>query len=107
PREAYAPTPAQSAARRLSNLCLRYLGTIDDAPAHALVVEQYGRADNMTDTIGALAALRDSTSPARDALYASFEAKWRDEPLVLDKWFALHAKSARDDALDTVRALLA
>jgi aminopeptidase N len=106
PGEAYAPAPAQSAARRLSNLCLRYLGMIDDARAHALVVEQYDRADNMTDTIGTLAALRDSTSSARDTLYRSFEAKWRDEPLVLDKWFALQAKSRRVDTLDTVRALL-
>ena len=107
PREAYAPAPAQVAARRLSNLCLRYLGTLDDAHAHALVVRQYERADNMTDTIAALAALRDSAAETRQALYRSFEAKWRDEPLVLDKWFALQARSLRDDALDTVRALLA
>jgi aminopeptidase N len=107
PREAYAPAPAQSAARRLSNRCLRYLGMIDDARAHAVVVEQYDRADNMTDTIGALVALRDSTSSAHDTLYRAFEAKWRDEPLVLDKWFALQAKSLRNDTLDTVRALLA
>ncbi|HET9751077.1 MAG TPA: aminopeptidase N [Casimicrobiaceae bacterium] len=107
PREPYEPTPAQAAARRLSNLCLRYLGMIDDAQSQTLVVEQYERADNMTDTIGALVALRDSTSSARDTLYRSFEAKWRDEPLVLDKWFALQAKSLRDDTLGTVRALLA
>jgi aminopeptidase N len=61
----------------------------------------------MTDTIGALSALRDSTAPARETIYASFEAKWRDEPLVLDKWFALQAKSLRDDTLATVRTLLA
>jgi aminopeptidase N len=107
PREAYAPTPAQSGSRRLSNLCLRYLGTLDDAAAHALVSGQYERADNMTDTIAALTALRDSTSPVRERLFAAFEAKWRDEPLVLDKWFALQAKSLRDDTLETVRALLA
>ncbi|MEO8676604.1 MAG: aminopeptidase N C-terminal domain-containing protein, partial [Casimicrobiaceae bacterium] len=36
-----------------------------------------------------------------------FEAKWRDEPLVLDKWFALQAASQRPDTLVRVRALLA
>jgi aminopeptidase N len=61
----------------------------------------------MTDAIGALAALRDSASPVRDELYAAFEARWRDEPLVLDKWFTLQAKSQRAGVLDTVRALAA
>jgi aminopeptidase N len=107
PAGAYAPTPAQVGARRMANLCLRYLGTLDDAGAHALVARQYARADNMTDAIGALFALRDSTAAARDDLYGAFEAKWRDEPLVLDKWFALQARSARADTLDTVRGLLA
>jgi aminopeptidase N len=107
PREAYAPTTAQAGMRRMSNLCLRYLGALDDDASHALATRQYERADNMTDAIAALFALRDSMSVAHDALYAAFEAKWRDEPLVLDKWFALQAKSLRDDTLATVRTLLA
>jgi aminopeptidase N len=69
PREAYAPTQAQIGARSLSNLCLRYLGALDDERARALVVEQYRRADNMTDSLAALAALRDCAVPARDELF--------------------------------------
>jgi aminopeptidase N len=107
PREAYAPTTMQAGMRRLSNLCLRYVGAVDDDAAHALAIGQYERADNMTDSIAALFALRDSASNAHDALYGAFEAKWRDEPLVLDKWFALQAKSLRADTLATVRSLLA
>ncbi len=107
PKAAYAPTPGQTGARSLSNLCLRYLGALDDDAAHALATRQYGAADNMTDAIAALAALRDSASAARALLYSRFEAKWHDEPLVLDKWFALQAKSLRTDTLDTVRALVA
>ena len=107
PRGPYSPTPEQAGARSLSNLCLRYLCVIDDAAAHGLAREQYDASDNMTDAIGALAAMRDSSSSARDGLYARFEAKWRDEPLVLDKWFALQARSLRADTLATVRALVA
>ncbi|MGE5171883.1 MAG: aminopeptidase N [Rudaea sp.] len=107
PRDAYAPTQAQIGARSLSNLCLRYLGALDDERAHALVVEQYRRADNMTDSLAALAALRDSAAPARDELFGDFEATWRDEPLVLDKWFTLQAKSQRADTLAAVRTLVA
>jgi aminopeptidase N len=107
PRGAYSPAPGQAGARRLSNLCLRYLGVLDDDRVHALVREQYDAADNMTDSIAALAALRDSVAPTRDDLYVRFEAKWRSEPLVLDKWFALQARSFRADTLGTVRALIA
>jgi aminopeptidase N len=107
PREAYALTRPQIAARSLSNRCLRYLCALDDAQAHELAMRQYRGADNMTDAIAALAALRDARSDVRDELYASFEAQWRDEPLVLDKWFALQAKSFRDDVLGTVRGLIA
>jgi aminopeptidase N len=106
-RATYAPTPAQIGARKLANTCLRYLGCLDDAAAHALVVGQYDAADNMTDTVGALTAIKDSASAARFDLFARFEAKWRDEPLVLDKWFTLEAMSTRKGTLARVRELLA
>jgi len=107
PRAPYAWTPAQTGARSLANACLRYIACVDDDRADSLARSHYDGADNMTDVIGALEALRDSRSKTRDALYASFERRWRDEPLVLDKWFSLQAKSLRDDTLRTVRALIA
>jgi aminopeptidase N len=106
PHGPYAPTPIQVGARSLANVCLRYLGAMDDERVHALVRTQYEAADNMTDAIAALDALRDSRSTTREALYAHFENRWRDEPLVLDKWFGLQARSLRDDALVTVRSLI-
>ena len=107
PRVAYAWEPGQAGQRSLANRCLRYLGVLDDDAAHALVTEQFDTGDNMTDSIGALAALRDSQSPVRDTLFARFQTRWHNEPLVLDKWFELQAQSARDDTLGVVRALLA
>jgi aminopeptidase N len=103
----YAPTPDQTGTRKLANTCLAFLGRIDDAPARALAVAHYDAADNMTDTFGALAAMRDSISSERDALFGRFESRWRDEPLVLDKWFGLEAQSMRADALTRVQSLLA
>ena len=107
PRAPYAPSPEQTGPRMLRNACLRYLAAIDDAPARALAVAQFDAADNMTDAIAALAAVNHSVAPEREALFARFEAKWRDEPLVLDKWFALQAASQRPDTLARVRSLLA
>jgi aminopeptidase N len=107
PREAYAPAQAQAGPRRLRNAALRYLGALDDAPARALAIAQYDAADNMTDAISALAALKDSDAAERHDLFARFEARWREEPLVLDKWFALEATALRDGTLARVRSLLA
>ena len=106
PRGAYAKTQTQIAARSLSNVCLRYLGALDDPAARGLAVAQFDRADNMTDMIAALAALKNGTSAERERLFSRFEATWRDEPLVLDKWFALEARSTRADTLDRVKALV-
>src|SRR5207245_4426182 len=99
PQAPYAPTQAQTGPRMLRNACLRYLAAIDDEPARALAVAQFDAADNMTDAIATLAALNSSVAPQREALFARFEAKWRDEPLALDKWFALQAASLRPDTL--------
>ena len=107
PKERYDKTSAQIAARSLSNVCLRYLGVLDEAACRGLAVAQFDGADNMTDTIAALAALKDSAGSERYDLFERFEEKWRDEPLVLDKWFALQARSLRADTLARVKRLLA
>jgi aminopeptidase N len=106
PAGAYAPSEAQIGQRSLANACLRYVGAIDDAAARRRAAQRYDRAGNMTDAIAALAAVKDSAASDRDDLFARFEARWRDEPLVLDKWFALQARSQRDDALMRVKSLL-
>ena len=106
PSGGYAPSQAQIGPRLLRNVCLRYL-CIGDGVGLALAEQQFAGADNMTDTIAALAAVNDSPSPVRATLLGQFEERWRDEPLVLDKWFALQATSARDDTLGRVRELLA
>ncbi len=103
----YAPTPEQAGARKMANTCLQYLCAADDGKARAKAVARFETADNMTDAVAALAALRDGDSAERSTLFQRFEARWRDEPLVLDKWFALEATSARRDTLARVRRLLA
>jgi aminopeptidase N len=103
----YAPTREQAASRRLANLCLAYLAQRGDAIGRVLAAAQFAEADNMTDAYGALASLADVDAPERDDLYARFETRWRDEPLVLDKWFALEATSRRAGTLARVRSLLA
>jgi len=64
------------------------------------------RASNMTEQLAALTALADTDLPERLTALAAFEAQWRGEALVMDKWFALQARSSRTDTLAAVQALL-
>lgn len=94
------------AARALKNRCLEYLVATGDSGAVALAELQFQSASNMTDTMGALAALNDHDVPARDALLAQFHERWRHDAQVLEKWLALQAVSQRADTPARVRQLL-
>jgi len=59
----------------------------------------------MTDRQGALGILVSLDAPEREAALAAFYDRFRNEPLVLDKWFALQAAAQRADTVDQVLAL--
>ena len=101
----YAPDAASAGRRSLRAAALDLLAATRDPAAIALVETHYGRADNMTDRMAALAVLvRLGAEPAGDAL-ADFYARFADEALVVDKWFALQATAPGRGTLDRVRAL--
>ncbi|TDU32532.1 alanyl aminopeptidase [Panacagrimonas perspica] len=105
---AWMPTdlsPENRARRSLSNLALWYLGHLNSARIRKLALER-AHSPNMSLAIGGLAALRDSDSAEREEAMDAFHLRFRDEPLVLDKWFAMEAASARPAGLERVTALL-
>ena len=93
--------------RRLKNLCLAYLNTLEETRFPDLAYQQFSSADNMTDTLGALAAVQDRACAERKLMLTHFHEAWRDEPLVLDKWFSLQAQAHLPDTLETVKRLTA
>jgi aminopeptidase N len=99
----YAPEPAAIGRRALRNLCLGYLAELG---LSALADEQFRRADNMTDALGALACLANADCPEREPALQAFYDKWRHEPLVVDKWLAVQATSRLPGTLARVRQLL-
>ncbi len=106
-RAAYSPD-AQSAGRRaLRNMALGYLMELGAPEVEALCLAQFERADNMTDRMAALGALANSDAPARAGALERFYARWKREPLVVDKWLAVQATARRADTLARVQALLA
>ena len=92
----YAPDPVSAGRRSLAHLALAML-CLDavksgDALWPGRAYQRVKDAGNMTDRLGALAALVDSHAELADRALALFHARFRHEPLVIDKWFALQAR---------------
>ncbi|MCZ2413799.1 MAG: aminopeptidase N [Burkholderiales bacterium] len=106
----WSPEPAAAGRRALKNTVLAWWVETQAPEAIAAAAAQFGHADNMTDRAGALHALLRTAAPEREAALASFGLDFADEPLVLDKWFAMQATMHRHPGdppvLGRVRALL-
>ena len=61
----------------------------------------------MTDAMGGLSALMLLGGEAFEQALGEFFARWKHEPLVIDKWFAVQARSPAEDALGRVLGLTA
>ena len=93
------------ARRSLKNLALAYLMAGESDEGQALCLSQFEHGDNMTDVLAALALLADSDHQKRADVLKDFYGRWVEEPLVIDKWFALQAMPQRAQSLDDVRRL--
>ena len=99
---AYTTDGAAVGRRSLRNMCLAYLSA-EGEPARAKA--QFDAGGNMTDVLAALSVLSGIECPERTQALASFHAAWRDDPLVLDKWFSLQAISPLPGTMAAVRGL--
>ena len=102
----YRPTPEAIGRRSLKNRVLGYLAVATGTAGGELCHAQYRAQHNMTDVMAALALLADGDHASRETALADFERRWRDDPLVMDKWFAVQAMSSRADALGQVHRLM-
>ena len=101
----YKIDPNSIGKRRLKNVCLNYLGKINDPSIHQQCYRQFSDAQNMTDTLSALAVLINIECPERQQAIDDFEQKWQHDTLVMDKWFAMQATSSLPDTLEHVKKL--
>ncbi len=95
------------ADRSLKNTCLSYIGSLETEQATRMIHERFTNAGNMTDEIAALSILSHIESDLTRAAIQAFYEKWRNNPLVMNKWFAVQAQADRPDTLDTVASLIA
>jgi len=102
----YSPDAASAGRRSLRNASLDLLAAVDPSVGEALAVRQLESASNMTDRLASLSVLTTLPGAVREEAIARFGDRYRNEPLVLDKWFTLQAAIPEDGTLERVKTLM-
>ncbi|RZI83546.1 MAG: aminopeptidase N [Rubrivivax sp.] len=97
----YTPDAVSMGRRALANLALSMLCLDASVRGNPIwtgkAFQRYKDATNMTDRLGALSALVGGHSELAQAALDRFHAQYKDEALVIDKWFALQAAAPEKD----------
>ncbi|MGQ0590027.1 MAG: aminopeptidase N [Sphingosinicella sp.] len=101
----YAYNPAAKGARRLRTIALGYILASGAEDGAWLAMSQYDEADNMTDRQGALGVLVNTETPERGEALQKFYDRYRQNALVIDKWFSAQALATRADTPERVEGL--
>ncbi len=94
----FSISPEAIGARSLQNLVLSLLTATNGTGCARLAKEQYDSANNMTDRVAALSCLTDNNHKERIQAFDHFYNRFKNYPLVIDKWFSLQAISQRKNA---------
>ena len=101
----YSADALSAGKRGLKNLSLAYLLGWQDDSTQELALAQVNAADNMTDRLAALMGLVNSGSKNAAEPLKEFYQDFKNEALVVDKWFSLQAVAAPTD-VKAVRKLM-
>ncbi|MDM0011696.1 aminopeptidase N [Variovorax sp. J22P168] len=109
---AYVPDPVSSGRRALAGIALTHLCLAARASGDSVwpgkTLQRFKDAGNMTDRFNALSALVSSGHALAAQALARFHQIFKDEALVIDKWFSLQAGSPDrgGDILPLVKQLM-
>jgi len=103
----FSPSAEAAGRRALRNAALELLAADPHADNRDRARGHFQAANNMTDAIGGLTALMLMGGDDFDDALAAFYDQWKDEPLVIDKWFQTQARDPSEGALGRVLGLTA
>jgi len=103
----FTPDAASMAERALKSVIMEIFTCDGGQLPSALCKKHYLEANNMTDRMMALSGLIDTAMPERSEVLSDFYKRFKDYPLVMDKWFAIQARAVRPQTLDDIRLLAA
>ena len=93
------------ARRSLRNTCLAYLMELEDKDVRKLCVEQFLFGGNMTNVMAALVNIANTDCLEQEDALNFFYERWKNDPLVVDKWLAIQATSRLPNTLERVKEL--
>jgi aminopeptidase N len=102
----YRFTPGEVGRRRLRSTALSYLSADGGDAARRRAVAYFENAGNMTEAIAGLTVLAELGGTEGEAALAAFHERWKGEALVLDKWFAIQARTPTEGTLERVKRLV-
>jgi aminopeptidase N len=102
----YSPDATSAGIRSIKNIALSYLMELGEQKIRTVSLDQVKNANNMTDGMAALVTLANCDCPERLEALNWFYNKWKQEQLVIDKWFAVQATSVLSNTLEEVKGLL-
>ena len=98
------------AMRSLKNTALNYLVLIDKVEYQQACIDQYYKANNMTDQAEAFRLICHSSNKTlqaiKDDVLFGFYDKWQDNSLVVNQWLSVQASNSHRDTLKTVKTLM-
>lgn len=101
----FSPNAHAAGRRALKGRCLALLAARFDPLAAPLASQQLDEATNMTDELGALITLSRLGGQRVEQSMEQFFDKWKDKPLVLDKWFSVQAMRDHADGIEALTQL--
>jgi aminopeptidase N len=101
----YKTDGASIGRRALRNAVLAYLAAGEKRKGARLAEAQFDAQQNMTDVLAALSVLTDIDCAERATALDAFYRRWQDDPLVIDNWFSLQARSALPGTMTAVKEL--
>jgi len=104
-RNGFSLSADARAARKLRGVALNYVVASGAADGPALALDQFDRADNMTERHAALAVLANGTGAEREQALAAFYDRYAGNALVIDKWFQTQALAFHPQTAEIVAAL--
>ncbi|WP_294966555.1 aminopeptidase N [Sulfurimonas sp.] len=91
--------------RAIKNRVLRLLSSLESSEVISMAKKQYEESLTMTDRVVALDILENITSKEGEVALKDFYNRYKDDTLVMNKYFAILAASTRDGTLDRVKVL--
>ncbi|MEN4053558.1 aminopeptidase N [Sulfurimonas sp. NWX79] len=101
-----ASLDAKSISKRaIKNRVLKLLSALESKEIALIAKAQYDKSLTMTDRVVALDVLEHTDEPLAEESFKDFYNKYKENTLVMNKYFALLSSSLRDDILHRVKAL--